>query len=226
MVLEPQGLSMPDKPKRQGTQMAMGKSDGGIVPEKPGNAGGGKAATPMQRSGAGPGRTQRRKEPVATRLERISQRAREHRREVFTNLYQHLDDEMLEECFREEEKDKASGVDGVTKEQYGGKLEENLQRLGRRLHRGSYRPLPVRRRYIPKANGKRRPLGIPALEDKLVQRGLAKLLGRVYEESFHDFSFGFRPQTGRSCHVPCDAARAAPILVPQVSATFNCFARR
>ena len=189
---------MRDEPQRRETQMAVRQSDGGIVPSKPGNAGGGKAATPSGRSGVGTDRTQRRNESVLTRLERISLRARVHRGEVFTSLFHHLDYELLEQCFREEGKEKAPGVDGLTKEAYGAELEANLQSLVRRLHSGSYRPQPTRRRYIPKPSGKLRPLGIPALEDKLVQRAVTRVLERIYEEVFHDLSFGFRP--GRSCH--------------------------
>lgn len=135
---------------------------------------------------------------MITRLDRITQRAREHRREVFTNLYHHLDEEVLAQCFRELKSGKAPGVDGVTKAEYGENLEANLPGLVYRLKRKAYRPQPCRRREIPKGKGRTRPLGIPATEDKLVQRGLAKILERVYEEDFYDFSYGFRP--GRSCH--------------------------
>ncbi|MFC1706528.1 group II intron reverse transcriptase/maturase [Planctomycetota bacterium] len=103
---------------------------------------------------------------------------------------------------------KAPGVDGVTREDYVEDLEANLKELLGRLHRGSYRPQPVRRRYIPKTGGKLRPLGIPATEDKLVQRGLAKVLERIYEEDFYDLSYGFRP--GRSQH---DALKALSRII-------------
>lgn len=104
----------------------------------------------------------------------------------------------MAECFEELNEDRAPGVDGVTKEKYADDLEHKLQSVVERLHRRSYRPQPTRRKMIPKANGKQRPLGIPTIEDKLVQRGLARVLERVYEADFHPFSFGFRP--GRGCH--------------------------
>lgn len=136
-------------------------------------------------------------------LDRITERARKRKGEVFTNLFHHLDQELLGLSFRELRKGAAAGVDRVSKEDYASRLSENLAELVGALHRGSYRPRPVRRKYIPKANGKMRPLGIPATEDKLVQRAVAKVLERVYEEDFYDFSYGFRP--GRSCH---DALKA------------------
>lgn len=104
----------------------------------------------------------------------------------------------MAECFEELKEDRAPGVDGVTKEEYADDLEHKLQGVVERLHRRSYRPQPTRRKMIPKANGTQRPLGFPTIEDKLVQRGLAHVLERVYEEEFHPFSFGFRP--GRGCH--------------------------
>jgi group II intron reverse transcriptase/maturase len=100
--------------------------------------------------------------------------------------------------FRDLKSGKAAGVDGVSKADYGEQLDLNIDDLVTRLRRNAYHPQPSRRRTIPKGNGKCRHLGIPALEDKVVQRGVAKLLERVYEELFYDFSYGFRP--GRSCH--------------------------
>jgi len=140
---------------------------------------------------------------VPTRLERIRQKARSCPTEVFTNLFHHLDEDLLAVSFVELKPDKAPGVDGVTKDDYQGKLGENLRSLVGRLRRGSYRPRPTRRKEIPKGDGRMRPLGIPALEDKLVQRALAAVLSAVYEEDFYDFSYGFRPE--RSCH---DALKA------------------
>jgi group II intron reverse transcriptase/maturase len=168
-----------------------------VVPTKPGNAGGGKGAGPKHLSSDSPS-AHRGGNTVAARLERITRRSREHPREALTNLAHHLDVEMLEESYRELKSGKAPGVDGVTKAEYGERLEENLASLVERLKRNGYHPQPSRRREIPKGNGRTRPLGIPALEDKLVQRGLTKVLERVYEEVFCDFSYGFRP--GRSCH--------------------------
>ena len=112
--------------------------------------------------------------------------------------------DMLRECFRQLRKDAAAGIDKVTKKEYGLSLEKNLTALVEKLHRMSYIPLPVRRVYIPKpGSSKERPLGIPALEDKLVQAGLARILSAIYEQDFIDDSYGFRPDRG--CH---DALRA------------------
>jgi RNA-directed DNA polymerase len=101
--------------------------------------------------------------------------------------------EWLLECWQELNKDAASGEDGVTAAQYQGNLEENIQDWVRRLKPKCYRAKLVRRCYIPKDNGKERPLGIPALEDKLVQLAGAKVLNAIYEEEFLDFSHGYRP---------------------------------
>ena len=112
--------------------------------------------------------------------------------------------DMLRECFRQLRKDAAAGIDKVTKKEYGSSLEKNLTALVEKLHRMSYLPLPVRRVYIPKpGSSKERPLGIPALEDKLVQAGLARILSAIYEQDFIEDSYGFRPDRG--CH---DALRA------------------
>lgn len=188
---------MPDESKRRERQTATGKSDRVVVPMKSGNSDGGKDATPARRSRRAPsalsgGLT------VQTRLDRVARRARTHRTERFSNLFHLLDVELMAECFEELNEDRAPGVDGVTKEKYADDLEHKLQSVVERLHRRSYRPQPTRRKMIPKANGTQRPLGIPTTEDKLVQRGLARVLERVYEEDFHPFSFGFRP--GRGCH--------------------------
>ncbi len=115
-----------------------------------------------------------------------------------------MTEQLLLGCFEGLRKNAASGIDGVTKEQYAEDLEENLRALVSRLHRMAYIPQPVARVYIPKpGSAKKRPLGIPALEDKLVQAGLVKILQAIYEQDFIDDSYGFRPE--RSCH---DALRA------------------
>ena len=118
---------------------------------------------------------------VQTRLDRVARRARTHRTERFNNLFHLLDVELMAECFEELKEDRAPGVDGVTKEEYADGLEHKVRDVVERLHRRCYRPRPTRRKMIPKANGKLRPLGIPTTEDKLVQRGLARVLERVYE---------------------------------------------
>jgi group II intron reverse transcriptase/maturase len=120
-----------------------------------------------------------------------------------------MNTELLRGCFEGLRQDAASGIDKVTKEEYGSNLEVNLTMLVERLHRLSYIPQPVRRVYIPKPGStKQRPLGIPALEDKLVQAGLVRILEAIYEADFIDDSYGFRP--GRSCH---DALRALSLEV-------------
>jgi len=141
----------------------------------------------------------RNRELVETKLQRIAEKARGDSGIKFTSLFHLMNVEMLRECFRRLRKDAAAGIDKVTKEEYGKNLEENLTVLVKRLHRMAYIPLPVRRVYIPKAgSNKKRPLGIPALEDKLVQAGLARILTAIYEQDFIEDSYGFRP--GRSCH--------------------------
>jgi len=146
----------------------------------------------------------RNREMVATKLQRIAEKARTESNCRFTSLFHLMNVEMLRECFRELRNDAAAGIDKVTKEEYGQNLEENLKALVEKLHRMSFIPLPVRRVYIPKAGStKKRPLGIPALEDKLVQAGLARTLSAIYEEDFIEDSYGFRPDRG--CH---DALRA------------------
>jgi group II intron reverse transcriptase/maturase len=136
---------------------------------------------------------------VETKLARIAEKAKSQPEEVFTSLYHYLNKEMLLQCHQELSADKATGVDQVTKEEYSKELERNIESLVERLKKHSFKPQPVRRVYIPKDNGReKRPLGIPAYEDKIVQLGLKKILERIYEEDFLDFSYGFRP--GRSCH--------------------------
>ena len=138
-------------------------------------------------------------EPVETKLLRIAAKARRERELKFVNLYYLMNEELLLKCFRRLSEDKAAGIDEVTKEEYAENLEANIKELVSRLHRMAYRPQPVRRVYIPKAgSNKQRPLGIPSLEDKLVQSALAKILGAIYEEEFIENSYGYRPE--RSCH--------------------------
>lgn len=192
---------MPAEPQRREGQTGAGKSDRVVVPKRPSNVGGGKDATPPPR--ARRATAARRGGELETRLDRITQRAREHPQEVFTNLYHHLDVELMAACFRELKDGKAPGIDGVTKAEYEQDLEGNLAGVLARLRNKTYDPQPSRRRYIPKVNGELRPLGIPCLEDKIVQKAMSRVLERIYEEKFYDFSYGFRP--GRSCH---DALKA------------------
>jgi group II intron reverse transcriptase/maturase len=151
----------------------------------------------------------RRGENVETKLQRIAEKALREREFQFTSLFHLMNEELLRGCFEGLRKDAASGIDRVTKEEYGRNLASNLQGLVSRLHGMSYRPQPVCRVYIPKpGSSKQRPLGIPALEDKVVQAGLVRILEAVYEADFIADSYGFRP--GRGCH---DALRALSVTV-------------
>lgn len=136
---------------------------------------------------------------MGTKLERISQLSRENPEMVFTSIGHLVNKELLKECHEKMDGDKAVGIDGVTKEEYDGNLEENLTRLVERLKKKSYKPQPARRVEIPKENGKTRPLSIYCYEDKLVQEALRRILEAVYEPHFYDEMMGFRPN--RSCHM-------------------------
>ena len=139
---------------------------------------------------------------METKLSLISEIAEKDRKCKFNNLMHMLNVEGLKECFYLLKRDKASGVDKVTFAEYEKGLGTNLPNLVERMKRFSYRPQPVRRVYIPKSNGKQRPLGIPALEDKIVQMGIARILVAIYEVDFVDFSYGFRPR--KNCHDALD----------------------
>lgn len=115
-----------------------------------------------------------------------------------TTLINRVNEESLKEAHRKQKTGKAVGIDGMTKEMYGESLEENIKELVDRMKRFKYIPQPVRRTYIPKQNGRERPLGIPSYEDRLVQSVMAEILNEVYEERFLDCSYGFRPD--RSAH--------------------------
>ena len=137
---------------------------------------------------------------MSTDLTRIGERARKQPDLVFTSLYHHVTDlDNLRTCYEALDGNKAVGVDGVTKEQYGEELEENLQNLTDRLKRMGYRPQPRRRSYIPKPGSEKgRPLGISCFEDKIVELAVKRVLEPIYEEIFEDSSYGYRP--GRSQH--------------------------
>lgn len=136
--------------------------------------------------------------PVALRLERIATQAREYPEMAFTTLAHHLDVAMLADAFRRLNPHSAPGVDRVTWRRYKENLASNLETLHEKLVNDTYCPQPVVRRLIPKSNGKLRPLGLPALEDKIVAKAVAMLLAAIYEQDFYDVSHGFRP--GRSPH--------------------------
>ncbi len=131
-----------------------------------------------------------------TSLRGIAHRATQSKDPRFQNLNRCLNAEFLRECWDDLNQDAASGVDGITAAEYQENLDSNIQDLVKRLENGSYRAKLIRRCYIPKENGKERPLGIPAVEDKLVQRACAKLLNAIFEEDFWEFSYGYRPGRG------------------------------
>ena len=139
---------------------------------------------------------------METKQRLIMEIAEKDRKHKFNNLIHMLNETGLKECFYLLKKDKATGIDGVTFKEYEQNLDANVTELVARMKRFSYRPQSVRRVYIPKANGKLRPLGIPALEDKIVQMGIARILTAIFETDFVDFSYGFR--AGKSCHQALD----------------------
>jgi group II intron reverse transcriptase/maturase len=136
-------------------------------------------------------------------LDLVRRKARTDKKERFTALLHHVDVDRLREAYRALNPRAATGVDAVTWEDYGRDLENNLRDLHRRVHCGSYRAKPTRRAYIPKPDGRMRPLGVAALEDKILQRAVVEVLNGVYETDFLGFSYGFRP--GRSPHDALDA---------------------
>src|SRR5207245_584078 len=140
---------------------------------------------------------------VLTKLQGVRRTAREKKQERFTALLNHVTVELLRESFHGLKKQAAPGVDGVTWDEYEQGLEDRLIDLHGRVHRGAYRAQPSRRIYIPKADGRQRPIGIAALEDKIVQGAVVIILNRIYEEDFLGFSYGFRPR--RSQHDALDA---------------------
>jgi group II intron reverse transcriptase/maturase len=149
---------------------------------------------------------------VSHGLERVRQAARQRKKERFTALLHHVTIDLLRESFHALKRNAAPGVDGMTWRYFEAGLEENLQRLHAQVQSGAYRALPVRRQYIPKPDGKQRPLGIAALEDKIVQRAVVEVLNAIYEEDFIGFSYGFRP--GRRQHDAMDALSTAITKTP------------
>ena len=188
-----------------------GKSDRPVVPEKSPNKAGQPAAEGMEGRGLTKGnllqqnasRTPSR-EDAPSALERVRQAASQDKEMRFTALLHHIyNPETLRTAYFSVKKEAAPGVDGQTWRHYGETLEENLQDLSHRLKRGAYRAKPVRRVFIPKTDGRQRPLGVPVLEDKIVQRATVEVLNAIYETDFLGFSYGFRP--GRSQHNALDA---------------------
>ena len=188
----------------------VGESDGCVVPAKCSNKDGQPSAEGME--GRRPAkenigqatapRTQSRIGELSD-LHGVRKVAREGKRTRFTALLHHVTVDSLRDSFQALKRDAAPGVDGVTWREYETELETRLANLHIRVHRGTYRAQPSKRTYIPKADGRLRPLGIAALEDKIVQGAVAMVLNQIYEEDFQGFSYGFRP--GRSQHQALDA---------------------
>jgi group II intron reverse transcriptase/maturase len=184
-----------------------------VVPEKPANS----EVTPeesVEGRGAANGKLAERntlraqdRQSVHTHLLRVGERAKANKQERFTNLLSHIKLPLLREAYHRLKKNAAAGVDGETWAGYGEDLDARLMDLQDRVHRGSYHPQPVRRVQIPKPDGRTRPLGIPTLEDKVVQQAVRMLLEPIYEADFLGFSYGFRPN--RSQHKALDALYVA-----------------
>ncbi len=149
---------------------------------------------------------------MATKLSSITKRAKGNPKEQFTSLAHLLSEDFLKGCFWELKRDKASGIDGIRFKDYEVNLETNLKDLVARMKAWRYRPKPVRRAYIPKPDGTERPLGIPAIEDKVVQTGIKKILEAIFEVDFIEVSYGFRPN--RDCHQALNAVDKAIMTKP------------
>ncbi|TAW19082.1 group II intron reverse transcriptase/maturase [Rhizobium ruizarguesonis] len=137
------------------------------------------------------------RESVSQALERVRNAARQRKKERFTSLYHHITPELLRVSFFALKRSAAAGADGVKWQDYEADLDNNIRDLHERVHRGTYRAQPSRRRFIPKPDGRQRPLAIAAIEDKIVQRATIAVLNEIYEEDFLGFSYGFRPERGQ-----------------------------
>jgi group II intron reverse transcriptase/maturase len=186
------------------------KSDLAIVAAKPTNEAGRPGEEPVEPRAGTEGNAEQTdtlrtpsREGASHGLDRVRQAARANKKERFTALLHHIDIEALEEAFFALKKKAAPGVDGLTWKTYEADLGRRLADLHSRVHRGAYRAQPSRRVYIPKPDGRQRPLAVAALEDKIVQRATATVLNAIYEEDFLGFSYGFRP--GRGAHDALDA---------------------
>ena len=189
---------------------AGGESDEQVVPAKRPNKGEQFLAEGVEGSCSTKGNTAEThtlraqgREGVSQGLQGVREAARRDKKQRFTALLHHVTVDLLRDSYFTLKRKAAPGVDGVTWQQYGEELEERLPDLHDRIHRGAYRAQPSRRTYIPKADGRQRPLGIAALEDKIVQQAVVTVLNEIYEEDFLGFSYGFRP--GRSQHDALDA---------------------
>ncbi len=187
-----------------------GKSDPSTVAVKPANNPNGLGAESVERREGAEGNTNKdrmRRTPsrvnMSSGLERVRERAKAEKKERFTALLHPVDVDMLRAAFSWLKRDAAPGVNGLTSREYEQSLADNLVDLHGRVHRGAYRAQPSRRKFIPKADGRQRPLWIASLEDKIVQRAVVEVFNAIYEEDFLGFSYGFRP--GRGQHDALDA---------------------
>jgi group II intron reverse transcriptase/maturase len=195
---------------RKSSMYVDGESDGCVVPTKCPNNGGQPSAEGMEGrrptreniAQATAPRTQSRISELSD-LSGVRKAAGEKKRTKFTALLHHVTVGLLRDSYYALKRDAAPGVDGLTRKEYETELEPRLANLHSRVHLGTYRAQPSKRAYIPKADGRQRPLGIAALEDKIVQQALSAILNQIYEEDFMGFSYGFRP--GRSQHQALDA---------------------
>ena len=207
----PSGEGRSVKASSRTTDMhVLEKSDCAIVPVNRPNKGG---QLPAE---AGEGRAQMKenidqprmlltqsRKGMSQRLDGVREVAKGRRQERFTALLHHLSVDLLRDSFHALKRGASPGVDGMTWQEYETGLEDRLVDLHSRVHRGAYRAQPSRRVYIPKADGRQRPLGIASLEDKIVQQAVVTILNQIYEIDFKGFSYGFRP--GRSPHQALDA---------------------
>ena len=208
----PRGAGRSEKANCRTADMHVSReSDGPIVPQKRANKAGPKAAAESV-EGRGPTKGNAQRTVLAPDtgpgkrgigLRGVREAAKRDKKMRFTALLHHITPEMLEDSYFELKRMAAPGVDGVTWHAYGQDLEERIDDLHGRVHCGTYRAQPSKRAWIAKADGRQRPLGIAALEDKIVQYAVKTVLEMIYEEDFLGFSYGFRP--GRSCHNALDA---------------------
>ena len=189
---------------------AEGESDGCVLPSKCPNKGGQPPAEGMEgrqptKENAGQATAPRTQSRISEWSDLLGVRkpARNDKRSRFTALLHHVTVHLLRDSYYALKRDAAPGVDGMTWREYETGLDEKLTALHSRIHQGTYRAQPSKRAYIPKADGRQRPLGIAALEDKIVQQAVVTVLNQIYEEDFLGFSYGFRP--GRSQHGALDA---------------------
>jgi RNA-directed DNA polymerase len=185
--------------------MGSEESEAAIVPKKRGNAHGGKGCRELIFQRREMHIVHRDEEDAYTKLQRIAELAKQDKKVKFTSLAHLLTPGFLGENFMKLNQKASPGSDGVTMEEYKKGFDANIEELWMELKSGKYRAVPVRRRYIQKPDGRQRPLGIPTVKDRIVQRAVSEIVSAVYEPYFCDFSYGFRP--GRSAHQALECLR-------------------